>query len=787
MMRDRRAAPPALWLIGLAVAFAIVGVGVWNAAKARPASSASGAPLGRLPAGVRMSDLNVLIVTLDTTRADAMGAYGNRSAATPVFDRLGREGVLFDQAITAAPLTLPAHSSIFTAKYPPGHGVRDNGGFFLGAAETTLAERLKASGFRTGGFVGAYVLDRRWGIAQGFDTYVDEFDVARATGSASATVERPGNEVADRALAWLETAAAGRFFAWVHFYDAHSPYDPPEPYRSRFLDRPYAGEIAFADAQVGRLVEFLERRHLLSRTVVVVVGDHGESLGEHDESTHGFFVYRSVLRVPLVIRTPFDALQGTRFAATVRTVDVAPTILDLIGLPPPERVDGVSLVPLMTGAARDPGLDAYSEAMYPRYHFGWSDLRALTSGRYRFIDAPRPELYDLEQDPAEAHNLYEARRPLADRMAQSLRQLTRAGGAPTRTAEVDPDVRARLAALGYVGTFVAEPSAGGASPLPDPKDKIDLFNLMTEAREKLQDGADVPAGMEMLQRVTKKDPQVIDAWLLLGNEHANRREYDAALANYRRALELKPDYDLALRNMANVYRDLGQIDAAIAGFERLLGFDPNNGHARQELAQILLDANRVDAADRELRAALRQDPAMAAARNTLGALRLKQGQVDAAETEIRAALAQRADLPLAHFNLALAAEQRGRLDDAIAEYRQEIDRHPGSYKAQFNLGKVYERLGDRAAQQRAFEDAIASNPRFAEGHFFLAKLYLDERSYERAMALAKQGLAMQPAGEWSPLGHFVLSDAYAALGRRDDAAREAAEGRRLAARAKAGS
>src|SRR5207248_3424626 len=208
--------------------------------------------------------------------------------------------------------------------------------------------------------------------------------------------------------------------------------------------------------------------------------------------------------------------------------------------------------------------------------------------------------------------------------------------APKRAEDVDPDVRSRLAALGYIGTFVAEPSRK-TSTLADPKDKIDVFNLMTDAREKLQDRADAAAGVEMLQQVTRKDPEVIDAWLLLGNEHANRRQYEQALSDYRRALELKPDYDLALRNTANVYRDLGRLAAAIDGFERLLAFDPRNGHARQELAQVLLDANRLDAAGRELQTVLKQDPTMAAARNTLGALRLKQGQVAAAETEHRAA------------------------------------------------------------------------------------------------------------------------------------------------------
>jgi choline-sulfatase len=741
-----------------------------------------GVRLGRFSRAASGADLNLLLVTLDTTRADSMGAYGAAAGVTPAFDRIARQGVLFQHAITAVPLTLPAHATIFTARYPPGHGVRDNGGFFLDARETTLAERLKANGFKTGGFVGAYVLDRRWGIAQGFDTYFDDFDVTHAKGGVPASVERPGNEVADHALAWLEQVASSRFFGWVHFYDAHSPYDPPEPYRSRFAADHYAGEIAFVDAQVGRLIAFLERRDLLRKTIVAIMGDHGESLGEHGERTHGFFVYQSVLDIPFAVLAPFDGLRGRNVADVVRSVDLAPTMMDLLSIRLNDRVDGRSLVPLMSGAVRELGLEAYAEAMYPRYHFGWSDLRALTAGRFKYIDAPRPELYDLEQDPHETHNLYDARRPLADRMAASLR----AAAAPVAEAEtppvdVDPDARARLAALGYVGTFVAD-APRPRSTLADPKDKIELFNLITKAREELQDAHDSTAGLAMLEEAVRRDPHVIDAWLLMGNEYANRRAFDRALECFERALALKPDYDLALMNMANVYRDLGRPADALVRLKRLMAVNPNNVQARQQMAQILLDEGQLADAERELTAVLQQDERMAAAHNSLGALRLKQGETDAGEREIRRALAERPGLALAHFNLALVAERRGDWASAETEYQSEIQLHPASYMAQFNLGKLYERRGDRAAQLRAYRSAVQSNPRFAEGHLFLAKLYLDLRTLDGAIESARRGLELQPAGEWAPLGHFVLADAFAARGLREAAAREAAEGRRLAAR-----
>ena len=333
-------------------------------------------------------------------------------------------------------------------------------------------------------------------------------------------MERPGNEVADRALEWLEGVAGDRFFGWVHLFDAHSPYDPPEPYRSRFAAEPYAGEIAFADAQLARLLAFLERRGLLNKTVIVVIGDHGESLGEHGESTHGFFAYQSVLEVPFAILAPPERrIPARRVADVVRSVDVAPTVLDLLNLPAADTFDGTSLVPLMNGAVRELNLEAYSEAMYPRYHFGWSELRALTAGRFKYIDAPRPELYDLEQDPQETRNLYAARQPLADRMSNALRALGDTSAATASPGiEGDADARERLAALGYVGTFSTNLSRA-PSLLADPKDKVEMFNLITRAREALQAADGSSSGLEMLQEVTRKDPEVIDAWLLMGNEY----------------------------------------------------------------------------------------------------------------------------------------------------------------------------------------------------------------------------------------------------------------------------
>jgi arylsulfatase A-like enzyme len=418
--------------------------------------------------------MGVVVITLDTTRADRLSPYGFMNVSLPHLERLAREGVVFDQATSVAPLTLPAHTSLFTGLLPPNHGVRDNADAPLAAAETTLAEVLLARGFRTAAFVGSMVLDPDRGLQQGFEQYRG---VGGTGGRTPETRQRRADEVMNDAIGWLDTVGGSRFFLWTHLYDAHRPYDPPEPYRSIYGHNLYIGEIAFADSQIGRLLQALEERQLLDRAVVIVTADHGESLGEHGERDHGIFVYDDVLRVPLIVRAP--GLRPSRIGEVVRLTDIMPTALDLLDVPSPP-VDGVSLVDLMSGRRRDLNLEAYSESLYPQ-RLGWSPLRALRDRRFKLIDAPRPELYDLEQDPFEERNIYDERRALAEAMTARLAALAKGRGAapaPERRTGVTSELQTRLAALGYVASAVTrEPS--GRTPLPDPKDCIGSISRQT--------------------------------------------------------------------------------------------------------------------------------------------------------------------------------------------------------------------------------------------------------------------------------------------------------------------
>ncbi|MGH9315456.1 MAG: sulfatase family protein [Vicinamibacterales bacterium] len=424
------------------------------------------------------SPLGILIVTLDTTRADYLSAYGAGPVWTPNLDRLAADGVVFEQAMSVAPLTLPAHCSLFTGLLPPRHGVRDNAGASLAADHQTLAEVLQRRGFETAAFVGSVVLSAGRGLEAGFDVYDDGITKGRpATGRG---LQRPADHVVDQAIAWLEGRRDAPFFLWVHLYDPHAPYDPPEPFRTAYGDDPYAGEIAFADAQLGRLLDVLDRRRLLDRTAVIVAGDHGESLNEHGERGHGIFLYQNVIRVPLIVRVA--GVPARRVPEVTRLVDVMPTVLELAGAPPAAS-DGVSLVAAMTGAAGSLDLEAYSESLYPT-RFGWSPLRSLRDGRFKLIEAPRPELYDLEIDPAERHNLYAERSAIAALMSRRLSALTRqyvSRHDARDSVGPAPETIERLAALGYVGA-PRTPLNEVGRPLPDPKDHIGEYNHLVRRR-----------------------------------------------------------------------------------------------------------------------------------------------------------------------------------------------------------------------------------------------------------------------------------------------------------------
>ena len=717
---------------------------------------------------------NVLVVTLDTLRADHVGSYGYAAARTPVLDRLAARGTRFANATTTTPLTLAAHTSLFTGTFPAYHGVRDNTGFHVEDSLNTLAETLQAKGFRTGGFVGAFVLDARWGIAQGFNDYFDDFNLSEDVGPGLDAIQRRGAEVVDHALTWLAKKDDRPFFAWVHLYDPHAPYDAPAEFASQFpntRDGAYDAEIAYADHQVGRVLDALAADGRLDHTLVVVLGDHGEQLGEHREQAHGFFIYDAAVQVPLMMAGP--GVPARVVSDQVRIVDVMPTVLDLVGVPAPAEVQGSSLKTAMQGTAVQ--LLALSESWYPRYHYGWSELTAVRDGSFKFILAPRRELYDLSKDPHELTDIASSDASRADAMERALRALlarTTRAGAAKGPQSVDPAAEQKLRALGYVG--------GGASarnledrPRRDPKDTIELYNLLKLA------GSDSEAGKyddaaAKVQQALDADPDIIEGHSQLGNIYSKAGKANDAVAAYKRALALDPEHEMSAFNLALAYRALGRIDDAIVGFQRVETLNPRSGRAHFQLGDIYMQRGELAKAADVLSQGLSLDIDRPPFLVKLGEAYLGLDRYDDAEKVLKEAASLRPDVPRVQYNLALIAEHRGDGAAARAAYEAEAAKNPRNYGALFNLGKMLQKQGQLPAAIERYRGAIKAQPEFAEGYLYLGKALLDAGDLAGAEAAAKDGLAKKPQRAIAPLGHYVLADVYNRQGRENEAARQVA-------------
>jgi arylsulfatase A-like enzyme/cytochrome c-type biogenesis protein CcmH/NrfG len=724
---------------------------------------------------------SVLLVSVDTLRADRLGSYGHTQAVTPVLDALSSRGLRFTQATTTAPLTLPAHTSLLTGTFPTFHGVRDNGGFYVDEGLTTLAEVLHTNGLRTGAFVGAFVLDRRWGLGQGFDTYFDDFDLSKFEMSRGLdAAQRPGREVVDRALAWLDEDRERPFFAWVHLYDPHSPYTPPEPYRSRFPATPqgaYDGEVAYTDMEIGRLIAALESSGRLDSTLVVVVADHGESLGEHGEQQHGFFIYDAAVHIPLIVAGP--GVPAGVVADQVRIVDVMPTVLEALGFAPVADVQGQSLLPLGRGEPVE--LLAYSETFYPRYHYGWSELVAVRDGRFKFIAAPRRELYDLQVDPGETKDLSAENPRMADALQRALTDLrTRTSTRATAAAPkpIDADTEQRLRALGYVATTVSRATLED-KPRRDPKDTIRLYNLLKRAaQDSVEERLD--EAIAKVREVLDADSEVIEAYTMLGNMHTKAGRLPEAIGAYQRALAVDPEHEGAVWSLALSYKDAGKEPEAVAGFERALQLNPRGARPLYQLADIAMRKRNFTEAAALLERGLTLDADRAAFLVRLAEVRIELQQLDAAERALTDAIGLRKDQAMAHYNLALVHEARGNTAAAIRAYEAEIAISPTLHQPHFNLARLFERAGQRDQAMNHYKAAVEANPEFGTGYLYLAKALLDGGNLQGAEQAAVRGLGLDPDPSIRPLGHFVLADVYSAMGRAADAQRQVALGRAAA-------
>lgn len=647
-------------------------------AQAVAAALAAGAVLAATGAGTggcrkaalpARDDLNVLLITLDTTRRDHLGCYGNQGVKTPHLDRLAAEGVLFEEGTSPVPLTCPSHSSMFTGVFPPQHGVRNNGGFSLKPDRVTLAEILKEHGYRTGGFTAAYVLNRVFGLHQGFDVYDDDLSGGEQSVQEGVFTarERRGEAVVAKSLEWLKEKPQERFFLWTHFYDAHTPYNPPAPYREAYQHDPYSGEIAYIDEQVGKLLAALDELGVRDRTLVVAVGDHGESLQLHGESSHAFFIYDSTILVPYIIAVPpardLKMPRGKRLAGQVRLVDLLPTILSVLEIPAPPGIQGVTLLPYMVEGKDVPGFDNYCETLLTMLDYGWSDLIGVRTSRWKYIDAPTRELYDLERDPWELDNLAATYPDMVEEMRGKLARLLAGesgqGAGAFASMEMSDEMRRSLQSLGYLG---------GASEAP-------------AAREQTVDAAGIrtPKGRDPKEMVPVFGPVTSAMTAML------RHNWDEGIRLLSIALAVEEDNKQAHRFMGDCYQAKNLPGMAEEHYRKALALDPNKAEVLNNLGALLTDQGKYDEARELLTRALKLRPGAADVHNNLAVLYIHRERFDQAMPFLEEALRLDASLVPARLNLARCYDRQGRFEDSIRELEAAAKLQPNDRQIQRQL------------------------------------------------------------------------------------------------------
>lgn len=640
----------------------------------------------------RDSRLNVLLITLDTTRADRLGSYAYAKGKTPNLDELARKGVRFEDVYCQVPLTLPSHCSIMTGTYPFSHNVHNNGTYELGADRLTIAKALKEKGFRTGAVVASFSVDHRFGLAQGFDFYDD--NIRPGLPFKPMNSERKAEEVAAAFSSWMDKQGGEPFFAWVHFFDPHLPYQPPSPFKEEFAAVPYDGEVAYMDSCVGKVIDKLREKNLLSHTLVIACGDHGEAFGGKVETGHGVFLYDDTMRVPLIFYAEGRLPQGRVVRSRVRLIDVFPSIMDMLGFAKPEKCQGASLVPYIEGRKRG-DLESYIETFYPRENFGWSELVGLVRGDWKYIRAPKPEVYNLKSDPGELSNVFASKAGVASQMNGRLEDLIKgnAGIAAAKGRTLTAEEEERLRSLGYT-SFAG---TGAKSSYPDPKDKLDLLKLIQQAEAcdfegKYQESEDIYAKLVSLipdspasyvnlalaqARLKKFDetiqtlkqgisriPNSVILLARLGHTYLVTGRLEDAFKTMAEVLKINPNYVDALTVSAGVLDTIGNKEEARGFYERAIAVEPESQYLRMSYAMNLASSGLIDRAIEVYKKLCDDYPQDASMRQYLGIAYGVKGDYASAIDSLKQAVLIR-PTPTAYYNLAVAFQKTEDLREAI--------------------------------------------------------------------------------------------------------------------------
>jgi arylsulfatase A-like enzyme/Tfp pilus assembly protein PilF len=707
------------------VAGAAAGIWLWRGS-ARDTAVPTGGP--------------IILISIDTLRADRLPAYGYDAIETPHIDGLAADGVLFERAWSHAPLTLPAHMSMLTGELPFEHGVRDNIGFKAKPDQRFVQHALGDLGYATGGFISSYVLRRQTGIHEGFSHYDDTLPPA-APDSPLGSVQRAGADTVAAAITWIDQQKSPKFFAFVHIYEPHLPYTPPERFAGGDA---YDGEVAWSDEIIGGLLSHLRAKGLYDDATIVLLSDHGEGLGDHGEDEHGIFLYRETIQVPLIVKLPGSLRAGARVGAAVQHLDLAPTLLALAG-GSAVRGSGVrefagrALRPVLDGTGDLPDASIYSESLSPRYHFGWSELYALADDRYRLIRAPRDELYDLAQDPGERQSLVDERPQVHAAMRGALDAMIASGGVTAPSAVSDED-RGKLAALGYVGTQRGALAERDSDSLPDPKDKVDVLRQYRRATRLAGEGR-VDEAIAEYRALLAADPEMTDVWLQLAALYERRGRHAQALEAYRAIVARDPKDPAGLTGAASALVHLGRLDEARAHAE--LAVDVAPAVAREMLARIALNARNFPEARRQAALAEQADPTLPMTAAVEGAVRYAEGNYAGAVEPLREAArgmaARTEQLPDVSYYLADALARLERYGEAEPFFLAEIRHFPNNLRARAGLAMLYRAMGRVEASDHVVGELVRVAPT-PEGYGLAADLWSmfgDPRRAEAMRARAR--------------------------------------------------
>lgn len=677
----------------------------------------------------------IVIISIDTLRADRLPVYGYDGIRTPHINRLAADGVVFENAYSHSPQTLPAHTSILSGTLPFEHGVRDNVGFTIKPGQRFVQHALRERGYKTGAFVSAYVLRQQTGIHQGFDEYDDALPAA-SPDEPLGQVQRAGLETVAAAVRWIDRQTSPKFFLFVHIYEPHRPYSPPARFGAA---DPYDGEVAFADEIAGTLIEHLRAKQLYERASIVLLADHGEGLGDHGEEEHGIFLYRETIQVPLIIKAPASRGAGTRVHVAVQHLDVAPTLIDFAGASAPPDLDGRSLRPVIEGTGTLTEASIYSESLSPRYHFGWSELYALSDDRYRLIRAPRDELYDIAQDPDERRSIA-AERPQAHAAMRSALDAMIANEPAAAPSAVSEEDRRKLAALGYIGTQSASPLATGDA-LPDPKDKVAVLRQYKRATELTGQGR-LQEAAAAYRDLLRGEPGMTDVWLHLAGIYEQRGMFAEAVEAHKAVITRKPKDPAALTGAAAALLRLGRVDEARAHAELAVDVAPAAAH--ELLVRAAIASNDADAARRHARLAQQADPTLPMVAIADGLLRYRAGQFAGAVPHFleaqRIMAARTEQVPDVNYYLGDALARLERYAEAQKFFEAELAVSPRHLRARAGLAMLHRALGRNQEAEAAVAELVRTSPT-PEGYELAAQLWTMFGEPGRAAAMRAQSRA----------------------------------------------